>query len=56
MQSLVMRHFNDDVLDDKVSESWIGYRHFIAGVMSPDEGQFWDCFYPAAHRFQDGWQ
>lgn len=52
MDSLVMRHFNEDVLRDSVSPSWVRYRHFIAGETSADDGQFWDCFYPAIHRFQ----
>lgn len=51
MDSLVMRHFNEDVLCDSVSPSWTRYRHFIAGDVATDCGDFWDCIYPAIHRF-----
>ena len=56
MDSLVMRHFDEDVFRDSVSRSWVRYRHFIAGKTSADDGHFWDCFYPAIHRFQDNWR
>lgn len=51
MDSLVMRHFNEDVLRDSVSPSWTSYRHFIAGETLADDETFWDCIYPAVHRF-----
>lgn len=55
MDSLVMRHFDEEVFRNSVSPSWVSYRQFIAGETSAGDGRFWDCFYPAIHRFQNTW-